>query len=287
MKRAIVVDSSLALDEETIKNNNIFVVESSLTLNYKTTLESELENIEDLIDRLFSVNEFTDPISIDNPNTITFVQAYEKAIAAGFEEIIVLSPCSTVVPFFGNAILAKKFVTDKVRIKVINSEHILNAYTLVLDKLIELINKVETVEEIEEQIKAFAETVIFYTVLYNPTRAMEEKFINKHDKIFKMIAGDQIIPRVLVKMENRVLKVKSITKTLESLYENMGLLVNEENCDFYGSIGYVDDVDQVKSAVKFFKSKCTKVEFKYSIKYSPITRLRMGRKAIGFALAKK
>ncbi len=196
-KYAIVIDSTVYLEEEIIKDNNISI--ASLNVVEKTTSHREVDVDNDFI---FAKQAKGVKLTTSQPAPGEFLEIYEKRLAEGYEKVFCVLLSSEISGTFQSAELAKNMLDDPSKVYLFNTKLAAYGSAMIAVELIDMINEGKTAEEIIKRIDGILET-------------SGQMFTVEH--LFSLARGGRL--SMTSAALGTVLKVKPIIKIVEGKLE--------------------------------------------------------------------
>ncbi|QVK20155.1 DegV family protein [Mycoplasmatota bacterium] len=206
---AIIIDSTCYLDEKFIKENNIEVVSLNVIIDGVSYKETDIDN-----KVVFDSLKENKKVSTAQVAPGLFVEAYNKLIDEGVEDILVFPISSGLSGTYQAACIAKKMVEGNIHI--FDSKVAAYGVELIVLQVVELINQNKSNEEVIERAKLFTSNghVLFtLTTLDHVVRG---------GRISKMSAliGNTLRIKPVIEMIDGKLEVTKKSRTNKRIIDN-------------------------------------------------------------------
>ncbi|XMB66356.1 DegV family protein [Mycoplasmatota bacterium zrk1] len=206
---AIIIDSTCYLDEKFIKENNIEVVSLNVIIDGVSYKETDIDN-----KVVFDSLKENKKVSTAQVAPGLFVEAYNKLIDEGVEDILVFPISSGLSGTYQAACIAKKMVEGNIHI--FDSKVAAYGVELIVLQVVELINQNKSNEEVIKRAKLFTSNghVLFtLTTLDHVVRG---------GRISKMSAliGNTLRIKPVIEMIDGKLEVTKKSRTNKRIIDN-------------------------------------------------------------------
>lgn len=218
MKYQILVDSASDLRQDYLKEPNIGfkVIPLTILVNDQEYVDDDNINPEELLEAMHASKKNSSAC----PAPQSFLQEFDNS-----EYTFVVTITSKLSGCYNSALVAKNDYSKSENIHVIDSKGASGTETLIVDKLVELINQGLSFEEIKTQIEAFRDEKELFFML--------NKFDNlvnngRMSKIAGLIASTLVIRPICIandgeiKIAKKIIGSKNaISKMLQMIYERV------------------------------------------------------------------
>lgn len=162
MKRIIISDTCLELNEDLEKKIDIKLVPVHLDLGDKTYLDDENLDVRKFIDQMHAYEGVAKTAA---PSPQAF---YEKM--QGYDEVFIITISSKLSTIYNSALIAKELFLEEFpdkKVHIFDSKSAVSGQTLIAIKIQELIDQEASFEEIVEKIELFIKDMRTFFVLEN------------------------------------------------------------------------------------------------------------------------
>lgn len=162
MKRIIIADSCLELNEELKNKLDIKLVGLNLDLGDKVYKDDENLNVEEFVKEM---NAYTGVAKSAAPSPQEFYDQME-----GYDEVFIISISSRLSTVYNSALIAKSMKNEsdpEVKVHIFDSKSAVSGETLLAIKIQELMDKGLSFEDIVEEIEDFKKDMRTYFILEN------------------------------------------------------------------------------------------------------------------------
>lgn len=162
MKKLIVADSSLELNDKLREKLNVKLVPVNLDLGEEYIIDSEELNIREFVDKMHAFNGVPKTAA---PSPNAFYEAMQ-----GYDEVFVISISSRLSTIYNSALIAKQMMNEShpnIKVHVFDSKSAVAGETLLAIEINKLIEAKESFENIIQKIEDRIENLKTYFVLEN------------------------------------------------------------------------------------------------------------------------
>ncbi len=208
-KIAFVIDSTVYLPENVIKENDIKVVSLNVIDGDKTLKEVEVDN-----DFVFKRQNENARLTTSQPSPAEFLETYQQCFKEGYTKVLALVLSKAISGTYQSAILAKSMLDNPEDVHVLDTEMAAYGNELIALEVIALLRKEKPLKEIIKK----AENIIANTHLYF---TVENLFsLQKGGRLSKVqaVIGTVLKVKPVIKMIEGKLKLTHKERTFKKLY---------------------------------------------------------------------
>lgn len=162
MKRIIISDTCLELNEDLEKRLSVKLVPVHLDLGERTYLDDENLNVRDFIDQMHAYEGIAKTAA---PSPQAF---YDQML--GYDEVFIITISSKLSTIYNSATIAREMFLDEFpekKVHIFDSKSAVSGQTLVAIKIQELIDQNVSFDEIVKEIEEFIKQMKTYFILEN------------------------------------------------------------------------------------------------------------------------
>ena len=146
-KYGMVIDSTVYLSEQIVKDNNIAVVSLNVVDGIESYKEVDVDN-QFIFDKQDKGTQWT----TSQPAPGEFLETFERFVKEGVQKVFVLGLSRNISGTFQSATLAKNMIEDPSKIHIFDTQLCAFGTEMIALELIDMLNKNETEEAIIERI---------------------------------------------------------------------------------------------------------------------------------------
>lgn len=219
MKRAIVVDSTIYLEENIRKEYEIFTI--PLTINFPEKSYIEEGNLEELNTEIFTQIEKEKLIpKTSQPSPAIIEQYLDDIIDDGYEEIIIFTISSKLSGTYqGISNVAKSLETEKIKIKVIDTYFSGQASSLFLLEMLRIEKengKSMSFDQLEDLAKYYRKNINVFIIVDNLNHFVYGGRVDKNVAAIANLVG---IKPILTFKEGEIVEYKKVRSTKRAVKE--------------------------------------------------------------------
>ncbi len=276
-KYAIVIDSTVYLTKEMIRENNIEVV----SLNVVDGVTSYPE-VDVTVDFIFKKQNEGTSWTTSQPAPGDFLDTYNKLLKKGYEKIFVVLLSKNISGTYQSANLARNMLDNPEKVHLFETSLCAYGTEMIAIELIDMINREKSEEEIIERIeRIIKESTQMFTV----------------ENLFSLVKGGRLSPakamigtvlrvKPVIKVINGKLELVKSERTYKKIHKYMvdsikATLVGRTKATFYiVSQNSLESANMIRSDIEanFPGSKLTFTEY-----LGPVFSIHIGKKGYGIS----
>ncbi len=276
-KYAIVIDSTVYLTKEVIKDNNISI--ASLNVVESTTSHREVDVDNDFI---FAKQAKGVKFTTSQPAPGEFLDIFEKRISEGYEKVFCVLLSSQISGTFQSAELARNMLDDPEKVYLFDTKLAAYGSEMIAIELIEMINNGKDEEAIIERIDRIISTSKqMFTVEHLFSLARGGRLSTASAAIGTVLRVKPIIKVIKGKLE-LINKERTYTKVHNYMLRNI-----EEDSKGYKNITFyltnTHSLDSAKNLEELIKAKYPNSKITFTSYLGPVFSIHVGYKGYGIS----
>ncbi|MEC9485666.1 MAG: DegV family protein [Candidatus Izemoplasma sp.] len=276
-KLGLIVDSTVYLEPEVIKENDIGVVSLNVVDGKESFKETEIDN-----NFVYERQDSGSHLTTSQPAPGEFLEAYQEKIKAGYEKIFVVVVSKDISGTYQSATLAQNMLDDPDKVHIFDTQLAAYGNVMIALEIIDMIqngDSADTVITRTERITANSEQMFTVENLFSLVKGGRLSAA-------KAMIGTVLRVKPIVRMVDGELKLVKSERTYKKLHRYMINSIEEtlqghKKVTFYLlSKNSEDSANKLKDALK---SKYPNAKITESTRLGPVFTIHVGRKGYGIS----
>lgn len=208
-KIAFVIDSTVYLPQEIIKENDIKVVSLNVIDGEETLKELDVDN-----DFVFKRQNENARLTTSQPSPAEFLETYQQCFEEGYTKVLALVLSKAISGTYQSAILAKSMLDKPEDVHVLDTSMAAYGNELIALEVIELIRNAKPLKEIIKRAEAIIDNTYLYFTVENLFSLQKGGRLSK----VQAVIGTVLKVKPVIKMIEGKLKLTHKERTFKKLY---------------------------------------------------------------------
>ncbi len=274
-KYAIVIDSTVYLTKEQIKDNNLSVVSLNVVENTVSHREIDVDN-----DFIFAKQDKGVKFTTSQPAPGEFLEIYEKKLAEGYDKIFCVLLSKQISGTFQSADIARNMLDDPEKVYIFDTNLAAYGVEMIAEEVINMVNDNANEKEIIERINKIIKTSKqMFTVEHLFSLARGGRLSTASAAIGTVLRVKPIIKVIKGKLQ-LIHKERTYAKVHNYILKN----IKEDSINFKKIIFRITNTHSIENATKLrevIESNFPNSKITFTSKLGPVFSIHVGYKGYG------
>lgn len=275
MSFKIIVDSTFNLDDDFIKEHDIYVVPLNVIIDNLNYLDGEIS-----IDEILEALENGKKVSTSQPSPAVFEKVFNEVKVTGYSDILCLTLSSTLSGTYQSAMIAKSEVKD-INIYVFDTLTAAMGAEILVDIVVR--DKDKSLEEIIEKLKVVLQNS---GILFNMQNLNTIKRSGRISKI-KATIGNLLLVKPIIEFFDGKVTINSKFRTDSQVFKwiamKMKSLLEANNTKIHIIVAHLRAENRVVKLIAKLKESFPHIPIKLKSSISSVIAVNIGYGGVGVA----
>jgi DegV family protein with EDD domain len=276
-KIGILIDSTVYLSEEMIKENDIEVVSLNVVDGVDSYKETEIDN-----DFVFKLQDEGSSLTTSQPAPGEFLEAYQRMLDKGYDKILCVLLSRNISGTFQSATLAKNMLDDPNKVHLFDTRLCAYGTEMIGVEVVEMVNNNHTAEEIISRIEKIIATSGQLFTVQNLFSLVKGGRLS----IAKAAIGTVLRVKPIIEVVNGKLELVKSERTYKKLHNYMLNKVKKQLDGYEKVTFYITNQNSLESGLvlkELIEEEFPGSKITFTSYLGPVFSIHVGKKGYGIS----
>ena len=276
-KIGILIDSTVYLSEEMIKENDIEVVSLNVVDGVDSYKETEIDN-----DFVFKLQDEGSSLTTSQPAPGEFLEAYQRMFDKGYDKILCVLLSRNISGTFQSATLAKNMLDDPSKVHLFDTRLCAYGTEMIGVEVVEMVNNNHTAEEIIGRIEKIIATSGQLLTVQNLFSLVKGGRLS----IAKAAIGTVLRVKPIIEVVNGKLELVKSERTYNKLHNYMMSKVKKQLDGYKKVTFYITNQNSLDSGLvlkELIEQEFPGSKITFTSYLGPVFSIHVGKKGYGIS----